>query len=732
MMEAFLRTLLNMSLTGSLAILAVLLLRLALKGLPKIYSYALWTVVLFRLLCPVSVESHFSLLGALDVPVTESGSINFLPQQSQDPTAGELPPVTAPPVTQSPAVTIPLAGPGVTMPAGKPAPVTQKLTPEALAMAVYLLGVAAMGMYSVVSYLQLRRSLAEQAHLRENIYLADHIPTPFVMGLVRPRIYLPSGMEEKEQSYILLHERHHIRRGDHWVKALAFAALCMHWFNPLVWLAFGLLTRDMEMSCDEAVLQKLGTGIRAEYSQSLLRFTTGRSGFAGTPLAFGEGDAKGRIRNMKNWKKPKLWLCVLGAVACLALVICLATNPFNKSKDQVWFDCNTMKYEDFPETYTHPAFPNVVFHCDRTKVWITTPTETVEVKNATMGMMNIYLSDLNGDGKPELCGTCDPPMLSYTQHYIWVYDLVNRAEYKMRQPVDARYCDLYMVDGRMRASRTTNGENTVVSGTLTIRNSELIFTQDAVHLSNDKPAIEQGNYVTTHRWYAQNTKDSENKYRITIQGTSCSIYNQTTEEFTRFSGIKWQWRDFPWTGAQWKQICGFESPLRENFDSLGYQPLNKQFCIVKADYALWLVELKHGTVGSIYHLVNSIYEGLPTLNPNRVPVQGGIPIKVDVPYTELKVSCSVGYMVDPDNPQAQSKTVVYQKGEPVAWQYKNSNGDRLKQSVIRIAIINGGKEESTVTINTSWLLGYVFLMNSQSMKLVLSSNGMGVTIMKKP
>ena len=229
---AFIPKLLNMSLTASVAIVFVLLLRLALKKAPKVISYALWAVVLFRLLCPVSIESNFSLFGLLDAPTAESTdlttSIEYVPENIVH--------------TEYPAVTLPV--PGVSdnineaLPQGEEQLRADPLEgPIFIATYVWITGVLVMAAYSVVSYRRLRKKLLTASLLRENIYLADEIASPFVMGLIRPKIYLPSDLEEREQAYIIRHEQHHIRRGDHIVKALAFLALTIHWFNPLVWVA---------------------------------------------------------------------------------------------------------------------------------------------------------------------------------------------------------------------------------------------------------------------------------------------------------------------------------------------------------------------------------------------------------------------------------------------------------------------------------------------------------------
>lgn len=325
---AFIPKLLNMSLTASVSVVFVLLLRLMLKKAPKVISYALWAVVLFRLLCPVSIESSFSLFGLLDTPVSESGtvtsSIEYVPENIVH--------------TEYPAVTLPV--PGVsdainsTLPQGEEQLVADPLeAPVAIATWVWLAGVLGMAAYSVVSYLRLRQKLLTASPLRGNIYLADEITSPFVMGLLRPKIYLPSDIEEREQSYIIRHEQHHIRRGNHIIKALAFLALSIHWFNPLVWVAFIYSNKDMEMSCDEAVVKKMGDGILADYTASLLSLATGKHIIAGMPLAFGEGDTKGRIRNLANWKKPAFRVIVIAAILCIAAAVCLLTNPKRNPED---------------------------------------------------------------------------------------------------------------------------------------------------------------------------------------------------------------------------------------------------------------------------------------------------------------------------------------------------------------------------------------------------------------
>jgi len=317
--------LLNMSLTGALVILFVLLIRhYLLKKAPKIFSYALWAVVLFRLLCPVSFSSGFSLMSFLDPPAlrSEGGTASVVEYIPSDIVHTEYPRVELPlmPVLSD---TI-----NETLPYGEEQLGADPLeAPMAgLTLLVWPAGMFALLLYSAVSYFKLRRKLVGAALLRDNIWLADHIGSPFVMGLFRPKIYLPSSLAEWERDYIILHEQHHIRRGDHIVKALSFFALCVHWFNPLVWVAFVLSGKDMEMSCDEAVIRKLGPDIRADYSRSLLSLATGRPIFSGTPLAFGEGDTGSRIKNLAGWKKSKPFVIAVSLILVVAVAIFCGAN----------------------------------------------------------------------------------------------------------------------------------------------------------------------------------------------------------------------------------------------------------------------------------------------------------------------------------------------------------------------------------------------------------------------
>lgn len=302
------------SMVAGWIVLAILLLRVLLKRAPKIYSYLLWMLVLYRLLCPFTIISSFSFLGMFETEdATQTQMVSSAFSQGMQPIGG--------------------VGEAETLQANEREPdILQEerwIHQSRLRIASYVwtAGMAVMLLYGAVSLFLLSRRLKGTVRLRDNIYLSDYVPTPFVIGVVRPRIYLPSSLQEKEMDYIILHERTHIRRGDHIIRLLSFFALAVYWFHPLVWAAYYLSGKDMEMSCDEAVMRKMEQDIRADYSASLLNLATGRLFSGGTPLAFGEGDTKARIHNVMRWRRPKPSSVGIAMMVVAVAAVALGTDP---------------------------------------------------------------------------------------------------------------------------------------------------------------------------------------------------------------------------------------------------------------------------------------------------------------------------------------------------------------------------------------------------------------------
>ncbi len=321
MAGTLLQEVLKMSFTGSIAILVVLIARAMLFKAPKIFSYILWGIVLLRLLCPVPLFTHISVLhftGTIDK--TAERSINTekpfqntsniqktVPQMQITDKNNNMPENTAPETASS-------------------------IFLSWLAV-IWLAGIIIIVLCNIVPLVRLRRYLLAAVPLNRQVFLSDYITSPFVCGILFPKIYLPSQLSASEQGYIILHEQVHIHRKDYIIKLLAFAALAIHWFNPLVWLAFHLSEKDMEMSCDEAVIKKAGGDIRAVYSASLLKLASGRKNTIKTIAAFGESETGSRIKHIMKYKKTAVPVTIMAAVILAAAFLIAGGSPAQKKQD---------------------------------------------------------------------------------------------------------------------------------------------------------------------------------------------------------------------------------------------------------------------------------------------------------------------------------------------------------------------------------------------------------------
>ncbi|MBQ6832548.1 MAG: hypothetical protein IJO28_07950 [Oscillospiraceae bacterium] len=305
MTEVFIH-LLNISITAGWIVLAVLLLRLFPK-IPKWIVCLFWAVVGLRLILPFTIESSFSLIPSPQV----------IPQDIA--------------VSQTPAIYsgIPAVNAAVNPLFTTHIAPQKNLLEQVLSVAgwVWLAGVGLMLLYSLISYVSLRWRVRASLPLRDNAYLCDNVDFPFVFGTIRPRIYVPSDMEESQLQYVLSHEQAHIRRRDHLWKPLGFFLLTVYWFNPLLWVAYILLCRDIERACDEKVISRLDNAGKKEYSQALLSCSSGHRIIMACPVAFGEVSLKTRIKGILHYKKPAFWLTLAAVMLCFTLAGCFLTNP---------------------------------------------------------------------------------------------------------------------------------------------------------------------------------------------------------------------------------------------------------------------------------------------------------------------------------------------------------------------------------------------------------------------
>ena len=311
-MAAVFLKLLNLSISASWLVLAVLVLRLISKRSPKWVNVLLWGIVALRLVLPFSIESALSLIPSAET--VSPAAVQFAP---------------APTITSGVSIIDNAVNPSLSehFAAVPTASVNPLYVWTEIAGWVWLIGLGAMLLYALVSYLRLRRRVSVSLPIRDRIYLCDAISSPFILGVVKPHIYLPSGLDEVQRQNVLAHERAHLARRDHWWKPLGFALLAVYWFNPVLWLAYTLLCRDIELACDEKVIRDMDVAAKKAYSIALLSCSTHRNQISACPLAFGEVGVKERVRNALHYKKPAFWVVAASVAVCVVVAVCFLTDP---------------------------------------------------------------------------------------------------------------------------------------------------------------------------------------------------------------------------------------------------------------------------------------------------------------------------------------------------------------------------------------------------------------------
>ena len=310
MSELFLK-IVNMSISASWVVIAVLTLRFCLKKAPKWVNVLLWGIVAARMVFPFSIESVLSL-----IPSAETISPTVMMEQTPSVQTG---------VPALNHVINPVISSSFTPAPGASANPLQIWIP--ILTGIWLFGIAALFLYSAVSYWRLHRKVCEAVILRGNIYQSEKVCSPFVLGIIKPKIYLPYHMDSREMDHVIAHEQTHIRRKDHWWKPLGFLLLTTHWFNPLMWLSYILLCQDIELACDEKVIRKMSNEQRADYTQALVACSVDRRLITACPLAFGEIGVKERVKSVMNYKKPAFWIVLASVIVCAVIAVCFLTNP---------------------------------------------------------------------------------------------------------------------------------------------------------------------------------------------------------------------------------------------------------------------------------------------------------------------------------------------------------------------------------------------------------------------
>ena len=310
MNELFLK-IINMSISASWLVLAVLILRFVLKKAPKWINVLLWGIVAIRLICPFSFESPLSL-----IPSAETIPLNIGMDSTPTINSGisAINNAVNPIISQS---NTPMAG--------------ASINPLQITIGIYeyiwIFGMIALALYTAISYWRLHRKVDTAVRYKDNIFQSENVSSPFVFGIIKPRIYLPFKMNGQDLEHVVAHEHAHIRRKDHWWKPFGFLLLTIHWFNPLMWMAYVLLCRDIELACDEKVIKELGNEQRGDYTQALVACSVNRRMIAACPLTFGEVGIKERVKSVMNYKKPALWVIIIAVIVCVGVAVCFLTNP---------------------------------------------------------------------------------------------------------------------------------------------------------------------------------------------------------------------------------------------------------------------------------------------------------------------------------------------------------------------------------------------------------------------
>lgn len=396
--------LLNMSITAGWLVLAVVLLRLVFRRAPKWIHCLLWVLVAVRLLCPVSIESVLSL-----IPSAETVPVDTFLYET---------PVIHSGVPVVDAVVNPVISNGFA-----PTPensVNPMQVATTVAAYVWVAGIAAMLLYAVISTLRLRWRVREAAFVRENIWQCDRIATPFILGIFRPRIYLPTLLGAEETHSVVAHEQAHLSRKDHWWKPLGFLLLTVYWFNPLLWVGYVLLCRDIEAACDQRVVRNMDAEGRKEYSRVLLACSAPRHLVTACPLAFGETGVKSRIRSVLNYKKPAFWLVITAIVATVVAAVCLLTNPAGDEPTDTSTDSDELPITQAILAHNQVESGPDIFACESHEIYT-----TVEEGDKTTVYALVYYHEYmwEKDALVERSGSLGPAAITFKKNGN-IYDVV--------------------------------------------------------------------------------------------------------------------------------------------------------------------------------------------------------------------------------------------------------------------------------------------------------------------
>lgn len=659
-MEPLFLKLVNMSIAAGWLLLVVLLLRVLLKKAPRWIFCAFWAIVAVRLICPFSLESVFSLIPSAETvrsdilyaptPAIQSG-VSFL-NQAVNPILSDV----MSPVQENSANPMQIA--------------------VWISSWIWLFGCAVMLAYALVSWIRLKKRVKTAVCTGENVWICDAVDTPFIFGVFRPRVYLPSGLDSQQKAWALAHEQAHLARRDHWWKPLGFLLLTAYWFHPLCWLGYILFCRDVEFACDERVIRRQKIEGRKEYAGALLANSVSCRAVTACPLAFGEVGVKTRIRRVLNYKKPAFWVVLAAIALCAVTSVCFLTNPVvsapkicvgngtyaqtggvsnaipanavqigrleevatnqalpeksmtGAGMSENYEGCSLCMSEDEPQTvylenpdggwlcfalesgaayrptrrafdtsepvsyiptisYELPEFPDVSFVCGTDCVTAESSGTAIELFSG-MPLLNVYFSDLNGDGFREICGTAYWGS-GIVDARIYVYDWKNRTLYELSDRGEFDY-RLVLQNENLFVVRSPYTEGaSFETGILVLREGALSMEQTVAVSGEEVYRTERLLYTNPLSSFLGEDDDGK-LYYIDLEQNSMRIVNRANGQLeTSIFDSSAQWEELSPENLEELFVLNVWIPEElVSCETFRLLRLPEQYCLIQVDGALWL------------------------------------------------------------------------------------------------------------------------------------------------
>ena len=750
MTELFL-TLLNMSIAAGWLIIAAVLLRPLLKRSPRAIKCVIWALVGIRLVCPLTLESALSL-----IPSAETISPDILYSTEPEIHSG----ISALNSAVNPAVSEVLAPDAA-------ASATPAQVIAFAASVVWLAGMAALLVYAAVSSLRLHRRVKTAVRLRENLYQSENISSPFILGAFRPRVYIPFGLDGRELDCVIAHETAHIRRRDHLWKPLGFLLLTVYWFNPLIWLAYCLLCRDIELACDERVIKNFTAEEKKTYSATLLAFSTPRRMISACPLAFGEIGAGERIKSVLNYKKPALWIILAAGTAVAVLAVCFLTNPktepsaedltpfgYSYRVTEILYDAPVFSF-----TYTPQTAPQ--YRLDESGTLFTSGEITSEEQSLewrTVGTATETVLDeasfddcfISADGVSGWRNELTPADLRKDNLASWqiiprndgeLYCLLMQSDGTLYLACGHRYEDNHDMFRWLFRLEPSDGE---APPEVTSSPIAAVETADVPAVSNAPAALPEGKTLVSVACLYMNPLSSfapiggDSGCTYLIEADSFTIKNRAADSSATVTPVKWSWEPFPFSDDEWNELF---SPLDggsllDGYSEILYQPISEDRFILSTDGELQLVETYSNRnlgryVWSIYTLVPQERFGSARWNFNPL-LSSGYPafhFDVDLPFDSVTVFTATGELVDGEDRNVRSDSFDIPTGKNgFYWSPFLENGGTLMSAEIQLFASDGScaatvyisgepsADDEYVTVYSASLVG-------KGLKLEQSENG---------